>query len=97
MRGSIRITYEKQDNSTDKQIVLDLKGATLSKNASRNLDTSSFDSKVLLVSPYSVDGQPNNSRVVIHLFEVRKFVARVVQDRITSVETPSLLKYWPTN
>ena len=65
------ISFEKQDNVGDKQIVLDLKGATLSKNASRNLDTSSFDSKVLLVSPYSIDGQPDNSRVVIQLKDMQ--------------------------
>jgi hypothetical protein len=61
------ISFQKSENSNDKQIVLDLNGATLAKNASRNLDTSSFDSKVLLVSPYSVGGDGGNSRVVIQL------------------------------
>jgi type IV pilus assembly protein PilQ len=72
------ITFEKQENPSDKQIVLDLKGATLAKTASRNLDTSSFNSKVLLVSPYSVDGQPENSRVVIQLRDMQS--ANVTQE-----------------
>jgi type IV pilus assembly protein PilQ len=63
------ISFQKSENAGDKQIVLDLKDASLAKNASRNLDTSSFDSKVLLVSPYSV-GDVGNSRVVIQLREM---------------------------
>src|SRR3954465_15734098 len=58
------ISYDKQENTEDKQLVLDLKGASLTKQASRILDTSSFNSRVTLVSPYSVD---DNSRIVIQL------------------------------
>jgi type IV pilus assembly protein PilQ len=72
------VSFQKSENSNDKQIVLDLKGSTLAKNASRNLDTSSFDSKVLLVSPYSVGDDSSNSRVVIQLREMAS--ANVTQD-----------------
>lgn len=58
------ITFDKQENANDKQIIIDLKDATLSSAASRKMDTSSFDSKVMLVSPYKVD---TGSRVVIQL------------------------------
>jgi type IV pilus assembly protein PilQ len=94
IRSDGPITYEKQDNAGDKQIVLDLKGATLSKNASRNLDTSSFDSKVLLVSPYSVDGQPDNSRVVIQLKDMQN--ATVSQNgNVLKVSVPNAGTYAP--
>jgi type IV pilus assembly protein PilQ len=72
------LSFQKSENSADKQIVLDLKGASLAKNASRNLDTSSFDSKVVLVSPYSVGGDKSNSRVVIQLRDMTS--ANVTQD-----------------
>jgi type IV pilus assembly protein PilQ len=88
------ITYEKQDNVGDKQIVLDLKGATLSKNASRNLDTSSFDSKVLLVSPYSIDGQPDNSRVVIQLKDMQN-VSVSQNGNMLKVSVPNGGSYTP--
>ena len=70
--SEIRITadgpleIEKTENTQDKQIVLDLKGSSLAKSASRKLDTSSFKSKVSLISPYAVSGQ-NDSRVVVQL------------------------------
>jgi type IV pilus assembly protein PilQ len=58
------ISYDKQENSQDKQVVIDIKGTTLSAKSNRVLDTSSFNSHVTLVSPYSVDG---DSRIVIQL------------------------------
>src|SRR4051812_24097364 len=61
------LSYDKQENNEDKQLVLDLKGTALAKQASRILDTSSFNSRVTLVSPYSVD---DNSRIVIQLREM---------------------------
>jgi type IV pilus assembly protein PilQ len=64
IRSDAPVTFDKSENGTDKQIVIDLKGSTLSSTASRKLDTSSFDSDVMLVSPYSVDG---GARVVIQL------------------------------
>ncbi len=60
------IQVEKTENSQDKQIVLELRGATLSKGATRKLDTSSFKSKVSLISPYMVAGQ-GDSRIVVQL------------------------------
>ena len=63
------LIYEKTDNSQDRQIVLELKGSKLSKNASRKLDTSSFKSRVSLISPYQVEGLGETSRVVIQLRE----------------------------
>jgi type IV pilus assembly protein PilQ len=81
------ISFQKSENAGDKQIVLDLKDASLAKNASRNLDTSSFDSKVLLVSPYSV-GDAGNSRIVIQLRDMAS--ANVTQDgNILRVAVPN--------
>src|SRR5476649_16684 len=60
-------TIDKQENSQDKQIVLDIKGVTLGKRVSRKLDTSSFDSKVSLISPYSVKEDGGGSRIVMQL------------------------------
>src|SRR4051812_37915681 len=51
------VTYEKQENSKDKQIIIELKGASISKSNARNIDTSSFNSNVSLISPYQVEGQ----------------------------------------
>ncbi len=63
------VSFEKQENAQDKQVVLELKGAKLSKSASRKLDTSSFNSPVSLISPYAVEGQADDSRIVIQLKE----------------------------
>ena len=63
------ITALKTDNALDKQIVIDLPGATLSKSAKRKLDTSSFSGAVSLVSPYQVEGQDQLARVVVQLRE----------------------------
>lgn len=81
------ITFEKAENAGDKQIVLDLKDSTLSKAASRKMDTSSFDSKVILVSPYSVsDGK--DSRVVLQLRDMAS--ATVTQDgNVIKVSVPN--------
>ena len=70
--GSGPLTFTKQENSADKQIVIDLTDATLGKTVARKLDTSSFNSKVSLISPYQVDGKPADSRIVIQL---RDFVS----------------------
>ena len=72
------VTFEKQENTQDKQIILDLKDASLAKGASRQLDTSSFDSKVALISPYASPDQPSDSRVVIQLKDMAS--ANVSQD-----------------
>ncbi|OFZ53054.1 MAG: hypothetical protein A2428_11540 [Bdellovibrionales bacterium RIFOXYC1_FULL_54_43] len=63
------ITYEMQENPTDRQIVIEIKDAQLSTAASRKIDTSSFDSNVTLISPYQVQGQSNTVRVVVQLRE----------------------------
>ncbi|OFZ78789.1 MAG: hypothetical protein A2583_09675 [Bdellovibrionales bacterium RIFOXYD1_FULL_53_11] len=65
--GDGLVTFEKQENPDDKQIVIELKDAKLAGGVDRKLDTSSFDSKVSLVSPYQVDGTENTARVVIQL------------------------------
>jgi type IV pilus assembly protein PilQ len=61
------LDYDKQENAEDHQVVLDFKGATLDKKASRIYDTSQFNSRVSLINPYSVD---NDSRVFIQLREM---------------------------
>ncbi len=82
------LTFDKQENPQDKQIVLEFKGATLSKNNARKIDTSSFNSKVSLISPYQVAGQEAAVRLVIQL---RDFVpAEVTQDGNTlQIKIPS--------
>jgi len=61
------VTFDKQENQQDKQLILELKGATISKSNSRKIDTSSFNSKVSLISPYQVEGQGNTVRVVVQM------------------------------
>jgi type IV pilus assembly protein PilQ len=61
------VTFEKQDNPQDKQIIIDLKGAKLSKAANRKVDTSSFPGQVKLISPYQLEGQEDAVRVVVQL------------------------------
>lgn len=63
------VTLSKQENPEDRQVVLEFKGATISKSAARKIDTSSFNNKVALVSPYQVQGQADTVRVVIQLRE----------------------------
>lgn len=64
-------TVTSQENAIDKQIVLEIAGAKLSKAATRKLDTTSFNSAVKLVSPYQVVlNQENTVRVVIQMREM---------------------------
>lgn len=67
IRSNGPVTFEKQDHPKDRQVVIELKDATLPSSLSRKIDTSSFDSQVLLISPYQVEGQPDTVRVVIQL------------------------------
>jgi len=64
------IQYQTSENEPDKQIVIDLQNAKLAISASRKLDTSSFNSPVTLVSPYTVDESTGQSRVVVQLREM---------------------------
>jgi len=61
------ITVDKQENAQDKQIVLELSGASITKSNARKIDTSSFNSNVSQISSYQVDGQPDKVRVVVQL------------------------------
>jgi type IV pilus assembly protein PilQ len=63
------VTYEKLENNQDNQVILEIKGAQLSRAALRKIDTSSFNGKVSLISPYQVKDQPDTVRVVIQLKE----------------------------
>jgi type IV pilus assembly protein PilQ len=67
IRSDGPVTFEKQENTNDKQVVLELKGATISKANSRKIDTSSFNSNVSLISPYQVEGQADTVRVVVQM------------------------------
>ena len=69
------VTYTQSENSQDKQLILNFDQSTIGPAASRRLDTSSFDSPVLLVSPYQVDGQ---SRIVVQMREMSP--ATITQD-----------------
>lgn len=59
-----------QENKKDKQIILEIKGTKLGKTTSRNMDTSSFDSPVVLISPYAVNSGLD-SRIVVQLREMK--------------------------
>lgn len=61
------IQFEKIENTKDHQVIIEIKNARLAnRNAARRLDTSSFDSKVSLISPYQVEGQ-DTVRVIVQL------------------------------
>ncbi len=76
--GDGPIQFSKQENPQDNQVVLELQNSSLAKGAGRKLDTSSFKSKVSLISPYQVEGQPETTRVVIQLREMADL--QVAQD-----------------
>jgi type IV pilus assembly protein PilQ len=61
------IVFDKQESAEDKQVILEIKGATINDLASKTIDTSSFDSNISMISPYQVQGQSEIVRVVIQL------------------------------
>jgi len=61
------VTYTSQENSADKQFVLLVPNANLGPSASRELDTSSFNSPVSLVTPYADNEVPGQSKIVVQL------------------------------
>jgi type IV pilus assembly protein PilQ len=69
IRGDGPLAFTSQENQSDRQVVIDLEGAKLGTAARRRLDTSSFDSRVTLVSPYQVDAREGvpAARVVVQL------------------------------
>lgn len=67
IRADGPIVFEKQENMQDKQIVLEMKGARVSTAVARPVDTSSFNSNVLLITPYQVEGAADTVRVVVQL------------------------------
>jgi len=77
IKSNSPVVFDKQENTQDRQIVVDLKDTKLARTAKRSLDTSSFNSKVSLISPYSVDNGVN-SRIVIQLRDMVQ--ASVSQD-----------------
>jgi type IV pilus assembly protein PilQ len=58
------LAFVKQENQADKQVILEIQDAKLSRAALRRLDTSSFPGAVSLVSPYQTGEQ---ARVVVQL------------------------------
>ncbi len=58
------LAFVKQENQADKQVILEIQDAKLSRAALRRLDTSSFPGAVSLVSPYQAGDQ---ARVVVQL------------------------------
>lgn len=59
------IQVEKQVNTQDKQLILNISGATLARGMSRKIDTSSFNSNVTLISPYQT--KDGSVRIVVQL------------------------------
>ncbi|MBI2711963.1 MAG: type IV pilus secretin PilQ [Bdellovibrio sp.] len=88
------LSFEKQENEQDKQVVLEIKDAILSKSNSRKIDTSSFNSNVALISPYSVKNQPNTVRIVIQLRQMGSVEAtqegNSIHVKIQGTATPSV-------
>lgn len=70
LKGNEPLDFQVTENPQDKQVIVDLKGATLGPMASRSLDTSSFNSPVTLISPYTVDAASQQVRIVIQLREM---------------------------
>ncbi len=64
------ITYEKSDNVREKQIILDIKGARLSKKLLKRIDASATHSLVRLISPYQSKDQADTARIIFQLREV---------------------------
>lgn len=59
------IQVDKQVNAQDKQLILNISGATLARGMKRKIDTSSFNGNVTLISPYQT---PDGSvRIVVQL------------------------------
>ncbi len=58
------VQFEKINSDTDKQVILEFKNAKIASKFVRKLDTSSFKSNVVLVSPYQ---SGDNVRVVLQL------------------------------
>lgn len=88
-------TFEKQVSEQDKQVIIDIKNASISKKFSRKLDTSSFKSNVLLISPYQTS--PDTVRVVMQLREMgdveisqegSKLVAKIDNRQAADANTP---------
>lgn len=63
--GPVEVT--KSEIPGDQQAVIEIKGAKLSPSAKRPLDTSSFNSRISLVSPYQAEGQEDVVRVVLQM------------------------------
>jgi type IV pilus assembly protein PilQ len=61
------VTIEKTINRKDKQLILNISGATLDAGIKRSIDTSSFDSQVALISPYQTGGDNPSVRIVVQL------------------------------
>ena len=89
--GTGPIQYSEERNEQDRQLVLNLSDVKLSRNAKRRLDTSSFRSSISLVSPYVIEGQQNQARVVIQFrewknanVEVDGNKIRVIADQVST-------------
>lgn len=67
IHGNGPLQIVKSVNAEDKQVILEIPGATLDKSLARNIDTSSFDSPVALISPYQTSGDNPSVRIVVQL------------------------------
>ena len=64
------LTIQKQENPDTKQITLVIENAAFAnKNVSRSMDTSSFNSNISMISPYTEDGK-DSVRIVLQLKEM---------------------------
>ncbi|MCM2276754.1 MAG: type IV pilus secretin PilQ [Oligoflexia bacterium] len=66
VRGDGPLTFEKQENADDRQVVIELEGARIGSAVARKIDTSSFAGKLLMISPYQVKGE-DKVRIVLQL------------------------------
>ncbi|MCM2321646.1 MAG: type IV pilus secretin PilQ [Oligoflexia bacterium] len=66
IRADGPLTYEKKDGSSENQVVIELSDARISPAVARKIDTSSFNGKILMISPYQVEGQ-DTVRLVLQL------------------------------
>jgi type IV pilus assembly protein PilQ len=63
--GDAITSFQKRENKTPAQLVLTFNDTSVSKEASRKLDTSSFKSNVIQVSAYPLGGSQKQARVVV--------------------------------
>ncbi|MBI4925730.1 MAG: type IV pilus secretin PilQ [Bdellovibrio sp.] len=95
IQGDSALEFETQENEQDKQIILEIKNAKfINYSLGRKLDTSSFESPILLISPYEIKDK-NEVRIVIQLREMIK-IAVNKENNSLRLSLPAIKNLPPT-